>query len=49
MGFVRCIRDRGAEEFVGFVLSKLGDSVEYSDFRFMDERDVVDMLCEANG
>ena len=46
-GFIRCIKDKGIEEFVSLVQSKLGKVVEYGDFRFKKEREIMAMLCDA--
>jgi len=43
-GFVKCIRDKGVEKFVGLVQSELGEDVEYGDLRFKDEKEIAAIL-----
>jgi len=43
-GFIRCIRDKGMEEFVSLVLSNFKRTVEYGDFRFKNEEEIAGIL-----
>lgn len=43
-GFVQCIKDKGIEEFISLVQSKLGKVIEYGEFRFKHEQEIVAIL-----
>lgn len=47
IGFVKCIKNRGVEKFVGLVESRLGKKVEYGEFRFKNDEEIVRLLCDA--
>ena len=43
-GFIRCIKRKGVEQFVSLVQSRLGNVVEYGEFRFKKEQDILTTL-----
>jgi len=43
-GFVQCIKDKGVEKFANLVQSKLGERIEYGDFRFKKEQEIAGIL-----
>jgi hypothetical protein len=45
-GFVQCIKKVGSKEFLRFVESKMGRTVEYGDFRFKKEREIIELLLD---
>ncbi len=47
IGFVQCIKDKGIEEFVSLVQSKLGKMIEYGDFRFKKKQEIATMLQDT--
>ena len=47
IGFVQCIKDKGIGEFATLVQSKLGKVIEYGDFRFKREQEIVTMLQDT--
>lgn len=48
IGFVKCIKAKGIEKFVSLVESKLGKLIEYGEFRFRNEQEIVTMLRGTN-
>lgn len=42
--FIQCIKDDGIDEFVSLVLSRLGSKIEYGDFRFKSESEIIALL-----
>ncbi|HDH10844.1 MAG TPA: DUF3795 domain-containing protein [Nitrospirae bacterium] len=44
IGFAKCIREEGTEKFFGIVESKRGSSINYEEYLFRDEQDIIDML-----
>jgi hypothetical protein len=48
IGFVKCIREDGAEKFYGTVKSRLGNSINYHDHTSKSEQKIIDMLRGRN-
>ena len=49
IGSVQCIKDNGIEGFVGLVTSRLGESVDYGDYRHKDPHEIRAILCGDPG
>lgn len=45
-GFISCIKFRGIEEFAGLVQSRLGKTIEYGQFRFKSEEEIVESVLQ---
>ena len=48
-GCVQSIRNNGIESYVDLVVSRMGDVVEYGDYRFRNEQEIVTMLSGDAG
>jgi hypothetical protein len=44
IGFTQCIREKDVEKFVSLVKSKLGKTIEYGEFRFKKEEEILAIL-----
>ena len=47
IGSVQCIRECGVAEYLRRVETRLGNPVEYGDFRYLDPEEVKNKLCAA--
>jgi hypothetical protein len=47
-GFIQFIKKVGLREFIRLVENKLGRIVEYGDFRFKTEQEIIVLLCESD-
>jgi len=45
-GFVHCIKKVGSKEFLRLVESKMGRTVEYGEFRFKKEQEIIELLFD---